>query len=238
MKKFIFGCVAVIIMVLAALIHADNIPQRGVNRRVEFLSATGNGSDSLPYVLAMQLSYPIDNTSNSVVTMTYPHHELHDGNTFEVGVYDNDLDDGDTINIAFTTLDTTRWVHMVAIMGNTSSSVAEVLEAPTLVLGSGSDVTVFNKKRTSSKVAVVQTVESTPTVGSASSNVSYVSGGAIINGGGELIGLNRDRGVGVSRSIVEEILKPATTYLFRIRALADNGAANVKLIFYQHIDRQ
>ncbi len=52
MKKFVLILVAVCI----SASFADNIPRRGVNRRVEWYSATGNGSDTLPYVPSISTS--------------------------------------------------------------------------------------------------------------------------------------------------------------------------------------
>lgn len=45
MKKLIL----ILIFMWVSILFADNIIQRGVNKQLEYISATGNGSDTLPY---------------------------------------------------------------------------------------------------------------------------------------------------------------------------------------------
>ena len=54
----------------------------------------------------------LDSSSNKLVTVTYGHHELHDGNAFSCHYEQAVTETNDFSIITFKTPDTTKWVHM------------------------------------------------------------------------------------------------------------------------------
>ncbi len=176
-----------------------------------------------------------DAITDAIMAIDYAHHEIHEGNAYSISTYDIDLDATDTMSISFTTPNTTKWFHMVGIMKNTSSSLAEVLEAPTITIDSGTNDTIYNKNRNNSNISGALSIETTPIQSKATIDGYITSDGSILSIEG--IGVGKDKGTSESRAIAEIILKQNTTYSFRIIGIADNGNASIRLVWYEHINK-
>jgi len=92
-----------------------------------------------------------DRSTGASTMVEYEHHEVHSGSAYETTTYNTDLDSGDKLIMAFKTPDTTKEIHMVAAMRNSSESIAYILEAPTITDGTGTEQVVYNKNRNSTK---------------------------------------------------------------------------------------
>lgn len=176
-----------------------------------------------------------DASTHAQLTIGYEHHEVHSGSMFAVGTYDLDLDDGDTMSVSFTTADSTKWCHAIAIMKSSSSGIAEILESPTIKDSSGTFDTVLNHNRNSTKVSTVSSIKAIPIVGQASIDHFITADGTSL--GAEGIGTGKDKGTSESRALAEIILRQNTTYAFRIIGDADNGNASIRVVWYEHTDK-
>ena len=88
----------------------------------------------------------------SSVAIEFGHHEAHEGNSYHIAVDDEDLDEDDELAIAFTTGSGIKQMHIFPFASNSSESRFEVLEAPTITAGTGTDLTAFNRNRNSRRV--------------------------------------------------------------------------------------
>lgn len=173
-----------------------------------------------------------DDLTSALNVIDYAHHEVHSGSSYTVNINDNDLDNGDKLIIAFKTPNTLKHFHMVAIMKNTSSSLAEILEAPTITNGSGVEISCINRNRNSANTSGSLSIEASPIANKVSTNPTITGDGTVISA--EYIGLGKDKGTSETRDTGEIILKQNTIYAFRITGEADNGNATIKLVWYEH----
>ncbi len=181
-------------------------------------------------------SLQLDRSTYAVNVIDYAHHEVHSGNSFGVSTVDADLDNGDTLVMVFTVPDTVKWMHMISIMRNTSSSLAEMLEGPTIGANKGSEISIHNKNRNSTKVSIATSVAASPTIGKVSIGAAITADGTSLEP--EYIGTGKDKGAGETRALAEYILKQNKIYAFRLIGAADNGNASIKLVWYEHTDKQ
>lgn len=176
----------------------------------------------------------IDSSTNAIETIDYAHHEIHAGSAFVLSATDLDLDTAQVLSIAFTTPNTAKYFHVVASGSNTSNSEWEILEGPTITVDTGSDLVIYNRNRNSLAASGALNIKTVPAAGATLTPTITVDG-TILEA--ETIGAGKNQSTGVTRSDAEWILKPNTTYAFRITGLADNGTASVRLFWYEHTDK-
>jgi hypothetical protein len=165
----------------------------------------------------------------------YPHHEIHSGSAWAIGVNDADLDTADELTIAFTTPDTTKWLHVVAIAANSANSTFEILEAPTITNGTGSDLVPYNLNRNSATTSGILSIKAIPVANQATLTPTITNDGTAI--WTESLGGNKNQGSSAGAATRDErILKQNTTYAFRLTGVADNGVASIGLHWYEHTD--
>ena len=95
-------------------------------------------------------------------------------------------------------------------------------------------MTIFNAERNSSNTSDALNIEAVPTAGKATLNPTVTADGVVLKqralgGGSGPFGTG-----GESRATQEIVLKQNTIYAFRLTGLADNGAANIDLSWYEH----
>ncbi len=190
-------------------------------------------------------AFVVDGVSGVPVGITFPHHELHEEQSFhaEYSATTANSDD-DVTGILFKTPNTTKRSHVVVTVSASHPAEAIINEAPTLAdSGDGSDLAVFNRFRDSSNASTLQSLEDTPTVGSLTSmneaewTAIGVSSGTelehvfLVGGGGPFaIG-------GVSRGTQEWILKANTIYAVYLQNTGTNANTHyVGLDWYENTD--
>ena len=204
---------------LARLISA-----RGTNAYVDLADVvlTTEAGDKLGY----------DTSTNALEGIDYEHHEIHAGSAYDVGWYDADLGIGDELIIAFKTSATAKEMHMVITANNSSASIFETLEGPTITAGTGTNLTIRNMNRNSLNASLATNMAVTPVAGLATLNPTITADGTVLNT--ELIGAGVNKGGGASRGTTERILKANTIYAFRLTGTAASGKANLHLDWYEH----
>lgn len=168
----------------------------------------------------------MDGSTNSLQVVTYEHHEIHEGNHYEVRI-NKDVPNGGTYNLAFTTPNTTKWIHM--IFGVDVELQADIIlyENITSFTG-GTAVTPINNNRNSVNTSGITDMEfdTTATVGSPTTLAHLVLGS------GRVVG-------GMARGAEEFVLKQNTTYYLLITNQATGAAneTNITLNWYEHTDK-
>jgi hypothetical protein len=188
----------------------------------------------------------IDLSTTAAVQIDYPHHEIHDGNSFhaEYSVTTAASDD-DVTAILFKTPNTTKWAHMVVTVSASDPAEAIINEGPTLAdSGDGSDLAVYNRDRNSSTTSTMQSLEDTPTVGSLTKANETEWTNIGVSAGTELEHIYLAGGEGplavggVSRGTQEWILKQNTIYAIYLQNTGANANTHyVGLDWYEHTNR-
>lgn len=158
-------------------------------------------------------AFTVDAFTGDLVIIDHAHHKTHLGKSFRVGSVAN-LANNATIDIVLATGDTTTHLEYYANVGG--NSTIDFYEAPTVTGGTGTAMTIFNKRRDSATASVNaarlnQTVTGT---GTALQSLFVPGGtGGIANGGS-----------GSERK--EWVLTANTTYLLRLTNIAGTTQYN------------
>jgi len=177
-----------------------------------------------------------DKSTNKIVTVSYAHHEIHDGSSFSCHYVQDVTDTADRSVIAFTT-PATKEIHMFALIAATAAADFLVLEGATALLPSAVDLTVYNRDRNSTNTSLMTSIDGT--VGKVSYYTLTTDTG--ISGGTEIyhehIGAGKigQAAAGASRGTAEWILKKSTVYDFELKSLdANDNSHHIELTWYEH----
>jgi len=165
----------------------------------------------------------VDDTTETLQTIEYEHHEIHSGSSFTAS-YKADITNGATLDLLIVTPDTTKWAHFTYEFDVELETDILIYEGVTAT--AGSEVISYNRNRNSLTAPTV-VVTSTPTGITAGTTLlrSYHLGSGRSFGGG-------------ARSTHEFILKQNTKYLVRLtNSTANNNYMAVKLDWYEHINK-
>jgi hypothetical protein len=163
-----------------------------------------------------------DATTGAIVQVTYPHHEVHEGDAFTAS-YAVDLAGGAVADILIVTPDTAKWAHLTWKVESELEAHAAIWEAPTAT-ASASAIVAYNRQRNAGGASGL-VLTHTPT--------SITTGTTLIRD----VHMGSGRSVGGSRADAEEfILKQGTKYLFRVTNSVSNANnyVSVWLDWYEH----
>lgn len=167
-----------------------------------------------------------DSATYALNTVDYAHHEIHGGSSF-VASYIANVANAGTINVTITTPDTTKYAHMLWVIGTELESELRFYEGSTIT--GGTALAAFNRNRNSSGTSTC-VVMGTPTVGTVGSLIftDHLGGGsAAARFGGETRGVN------------EWVLKKNTTYTVQlVNATASDNYMSVALDWYEHTNKE
>lgn len=181
----------------------------------------------------------VDPYTESLITVDYAHHEIHDGMHFYVQYSVLDLGamttPNDTITLTFTTPNTTRWGNFTFFAKGSAGWRVRLIEAPTGgATGPTEQLTIKNKNRNSANTSTM-----TAPVGGSANTVDYDStlatGGTTLwdeyleGSGGPQAGGTSD---GSDRN--ELVLKQNTKYQLSIFG-TDANPAVLYMAWYEHI---
>ena len=151
----------------------------------------------------------IDEIAQSIQTIDYPHHEIHEGNHYFVSGY-TELDTDGTLTFAVTTNSTTS-PHMT--WGITTSGKGNVVVYEGSTISGGAAVTAYNSNRNSNNTSSC-TIVSGPTVNTT---------GTLIASSGFGGGTKQNPLGGSAEHNEEVILATSTIYQWTITSEADNN---------------
>lgn len=169
---------------------------------------------------------PIESFTTGVPVINTDHEAIHLGFGYSASVYAEAIaDDGLRLLELVTPAASSGYVHLKAYKPWSEGGVAkfEIVEAPTLTTGSTALVPL-NRKRTGTPGTSAVVLKTDPT---------SISAGTVIEGPTAFGGGGAGAGVGGNFSNDQEIvLKPSTTYLFRLTNLAGAAKAMGLWIFW------
>ncbi len=186
-----------------------------------------------------------DSTTKSTKIVGFDHHGIHIGNAFTVQFQGEVTNIGEQSVVAFTTPDTTRWIHLVAVGEASAVASFVIAEVTSIDPNEGVDTVIYNRNRNSATTSLLLSVHADPNIGyvstydetaAASANITTTttiyredigaSGNPISASGGG------------SRGISEFVLKQNTEYAVIITALdANTNIHNIILNFYEHTNQ-
>ncbi len=188
----------------------------------------------------------MDSATNSLQTVTYPHHEIHSGSTFCVHLADLTVAKNTEMGVIFKTPAGTKWFHMTYSVDMVDRATFDILEGPTIDVDP--DLTNFyeprNRNRNSNTDSTVLSVRATPVANQVTlildgDDPPISADGTVLHT--EILGAKKKKaGSNQLDHSDEYILKADTVYYFRV--VGDNsGDGNLQfsmeLIWYEHTDK-
>ena len=179
-----------------------------------------------------------DEMTNSLITISYEHHEIHEGDSFVVSIVDTTMASAETLVLAFKTPAGTKRAHLIYEYSTLTGAHCELIEGPTWDQGSGAAVTITNRLRAASPASSILLENRGQVTFTASdemiSNPTTLSGGTVIDtnysfGSNKLPESSR-------RGQHEFILKPDSTYAIRFTSDASSNKGQIIVDWYEHTD--
>jgi len=183
----------------------------------------------------------LDALTESLVCISFEHHEVHDGDSFE-----RHIDSGNanvaSLNVAFKTVDTGKLVHMLFGFGTDDEVLWEIIEGAIWTQGTGTalDINHHNRKASSPSVAILEDVNQATFTASNQfiQDVTGIQGGTIFENQyiyNASIGQNRSAEARTSGH--EWVLRPDTTYVVRVTQTDGNCKMSINLHYYESTPR-
>lgn len=177
----------------------------------------------------------IDKSSKAVSILAYEHHEIHDGNHYNIRNFVSGLGSGVPICYGITTPNGSSWMHLLWDTEGTTQTEVRFWEGATL--SGGTTVNSVNNNRNSTK-----------TCGCIWQFNSVVSGAVGVATSGTLLE-NHSKGWeattpskgSLNASITREdewVLKSGTTYLWVAKSVGANNVVDFSFRYYMHTDRE
>lgn len=186
------------------------------------------GSDSTAQPLRL------DKSTNTLQTIDYAHHEIHEGNSFYAKHYSASVATGNKINLYIKTKSTAPFCHMFSQWSCGGAAIFRSYEAPTITANTGTNgQVIFNRNRNSATASGCFDNATTPIVNKYGIDVTKTVDGTII--ALQYAGVGKTFGTQV-RNVSEWILLPNTVYLFEVEAVGNNIALSLELDWYEHTD--
>ena len=169
-----------------------------------------------------------DRATYALNTVDYAHHEIHAGSSF-VAHHVQEVANGGTINVTIKTPNTTKWAHLLWLVGTELESELRFYEGSTVAAATGGTITPKNRNRNSASTSTC-VVMGTPTVGTVGDLLfaDHLGGGsASARFGGE------------NRGEQEWVLKQNTTYTVQlVNMTTSNNYMAVALDWYEHTNKE
>lgn len=164
----------------------------------------------------------IDNVSNSVVMIDFAHYEIHEGNSYTGGIFDEDVDADEWLNFTIVTPETTDlWVHMTLEVDVKAEARVTVYEGFTNT-SVGTRIYALNRNRNSANTHDTLLYSGQDGVGDLLIYNNFIGSGKKIGGSG--------------REINEVILKEDTAYIVSIQSEEINNKITLRTNFYEHMN--
>lgn len=185
----------------------------------------------------LDIANMVETLSDSVITIGVEHGFAHAGKAFYCDTADITMADTETLILAFKTPNTDKLVHLVVDFASKAGGHLDIIEGPGWTTQTGSQVSIFNRKRSSTNASVL--LEDSQAGGFAA-NGKMVLNPSSFTGGSSIRNLyvftaTGGRGRGSTRASGEIILKPNTTYGVKYTADGSTNAGALDLVWYEHL---
>lgn len=183
----------------------------------------------------------IDSKTNALYTLSYEHHEAHEGDAFIADIVDESMADDETLSLAFKTPTGTKLAHVIIEASTLVGGDLKFYEGATWIQGSGSAVSIINHLRTANPISSILLENRQQATFTASDeligNVTGVNvGSATLLTTRWMWGVRNRSAAGQLRGQLEFILKADTQYLILFTANGGSNAAQVSMNWYEHTD--
>ena len=174
----------------------------------------------------------IDQSTRSIQTVDYEHHEIHGGSHYFVVSY-ADLSINEVLDFTWQMPDTTKWIHWIWELDTEAELLWQVYEGVTATNPLANSMTPLNSNRNSANTSgttMKYEVQNNLTAANADTDVGsslLIESG--ISGSGRKLSGNADRSH-------EIILKQNTLYCLRATA-SEAGYVNFNMQWYEHTDK-
>ena len=169
----------------------------------------------------------VDNSTHTLQTIDYAHHETHAGSHYYISGY-MELNDGETNCVKLVTPDTTKWSHVIFDIKSTGICSSTFDEDATGSMTGGVAVAILNNNRNSTNTSGM-----TATMG-VSCPTGYTT--RLENDKWGAAGFKESIGGGASRDD-ELVLKQNTVYARTFISGADNNIIQFKAAWYEHTNK-
>jgi hypothetical protein len=182
------------------------------------------------------LSTP-DPVSGAMVGITYPHHEIHEGDAFITDAVDESMANTDTLILAFRTppTDSPR-IHMVMSFAAKAAGHLDFIEGPTWTNQTGSQNPIYNRARFSSNTSDLREDQSSATfqaTGNVILNPTGLAGGTVLE---SFYTWSDKKSTTQQRGQAEFVLNTDVQYVVRFTADEATNAGQIILDWYEHTD--
>lgn len=186
--------------------------------------------------------FGMDESTYAMLTMDYPHHEIHAGRSYAVNVFNTtaNLDDQRTL-IGFETSASLEVPHLTITVYAASGAEACLVEGVVIDDNAGTDIPIENRLRSSANEALVLSFENPAVAGLATWMDEGQVAGASFSFATELDRMQMVAGSGPKplggsdRSTQEWVLDPSTKYAVFVQNVGANANLHgINMNFYEH----
>jgi hypothetical protein len=171
----------------------------------------------------------IDDSTGSIQTIEYEHHEIHSGSHYFVSGY-ADLAINHVLQFTWQMPDTTKWIHWNWSISTEAETLWQVYEGGSITNPLANAITPLNNNRNSNNTsATTMRYEDHATTAAADTDVTPTT---LIESG--ISGAGRNAGFATRSS--ELVLKQNELYVLRATANAA-GYVNFTMQWYEHTDK-
>ena len=184
----------------------------------------------------------VDSNTNSLVTISFPHHKIHDEESFHTEFVDETLADNATIILAFKTMSGTKRAHMWFDFTTLVGGDLQVWEEATWDTNTGVVNPILNLKRLASMTSsgLLEDLSATPVFTATDNVLSNVTN--LGTGSATSIhhfyawGIKGKAPAGGARDVEEHVLKPETQYAVVFTADGASNRGQIQLDWYEQTD--
>lgn len=191
------------------------------------IAALNQGSGMMAWNGTSFKSVEMDSVTRATTGITYPHHEIHEGNNFHAYRVVA-LDDAATDEIWIDTPNTTKWAHIVIRVQGNFDTEYSIYEATTKTIGTA--MVEHNHERNSGTAAGV-IITHTPGGAGNGTEIHHERFGNDAGPAGQ------GGGAGLNRGIIEWVLKQDEEYLIVVTSHTDANNVSVVIDWYEHTSK-
>jgi hypothetical protein len=182
-------------------------------------------------VLGVNGNLTQDKSSGDLSVITQEHHEIHDGNHFNVRGFTTLPTSGNTICFGVLTPTGSKWTHFLFDVEGTTQTEVRIWEGATL--SGGTAVIAFNNNRNSTNVSNL-TIRANPVI----SGLSATSGLLLASHSKGLEGTTPSKASQVAQTGREDewIFKSGTSYLTEIKSVGAGNIVDYAATWYEYTD--
>jgi hypothetical protein len=182
-----------------------------------------------------------DKMTNTLMTIDYAHHEIHDGDSFVAHFSDTLATDIDDRTIIYFTTGPTKSCHVFAEASSTAASIFTVCELSAIDINEGTDLAVWNRNRASTNTPTTLPNKTTPGAIKATSLTHDQAAAANITITNTIwrkylgVAAAGADTAGETRENHEFVLNVSTQYAFIVTSTtADTSTHNIIINWYEH----